>query len=292
MLKINLLPPYVRERKRIMVTIAFMAPLLFIIVGGIFAWWLSIGKEIKAINAQKVAVEPNAQEAERLQGETAAVEQSNRDMLSVVDFIDSIREYDKKLPGLLELVSSWTYAKVQINGLQLAGSGPGGTWDRFDLSCSTDTVDSLFASMQNLWNATNAFSQASLTGLTPSISYPLGSDTSGGGGGMPFGGGTYGTPGFQGGGTGLGLANLLGAEQQGFRFQVSFMLKEPIQVPELGASAAGAAGGMGPGPSGPGAPPSGPGAPPSGPTAPPSGPTGGGGLGGRGLGGGMGEEGG
>jgi hypothetical protein len=253
MLKINLLPPYVREKKRIMLTVALMTPLLLVVVAGIIGWWLRIGGDINKINAQREAIEGDAREAERLQGEIATVEASNRDMLSVVEFIESVRDYNLKLPGLLETTAKWTYAKVQINALQLGGSGPGGTWDRIDLSCTTDTIDSLYAAMENLWNATHLFGQASLESLDPSISYPLGSDTSGGPGGGSYGPPSFGSAAFGGPPGGAGLSGIFGGEQAGFQFQVSYMLKEPIPVPELGA-AAGAAGGAGPGP-GPGAGP-------------------------------------
>ena len=172
MLKITLLPPYVREKKRI--RNAGLVMIFFVIVAIAAPLYMvnKLNTDTKKITDATALLQNDKNEVGRLNTEITNVTNANADLLKIVSFVDNVRTYNTELPKVLEQVAGWTYAKVQILEWQLGGTPP--VFDRVTMDCRTDSVDSMYKALNNMWNAQNLFSQVSLVQVTPSISYPLG----------------------------------------------------------------------------------------------------------------------
>jgi len=126
MIKINLLPAFVRERKVVRKLLMLVFVLLGLELLG-FAYWYNrvstqgynVGQELDAAKAQ-------AQEVQRLQAEAQSIRADIEPIRAKTKFIEDTMNFPKKLADLLDSIRRYTYAKVIYTSLQLGSGGGGG----------------------------------------------------------------------------------------------------------------------------------------------------------------------
>jgi Tfp pilus assembly protein PilN len=274
MIKINLLPKSIYEKKIVKNT----AVLFGVLVVAILAIGVLYTQMVLVPQVQQE--EDLATQTEALEKEVIAIEGERDEWLAKIPpvknkltFINNVLEYNKKYPKLYEDISKWTYEKICYTGLACDGT-------QVSMSARARSLDDLGRYLLNMYRATDLFTEVTISGVP---GYPAGANSFGGGGiSMPQGSPGSGPQASLAGMPAIAESVMSGPMARYISFTVNCKLKTPITAPTFsgGAAAAGgdpnAAGGAAPvaAPAGP-APGDAGGPPPSGPAGPAPGEPGG-----------------
>ncbi|MHB0912435.1 MAG: PilN domain-containing protein [Armatimonadota bacterium] len=285
MLKINLLPAYIYERRRVraaMVGFGVLAAALLVLM---IAWSMQLharsgqlARDLTDMEAKATQVQKIKSDAEAEKAKIPPIEARNK-------FIEAVMEYNKQVPALYEELAKYTYSRIVYQSVQVSGSS-------LTVQAHARSVGDCGRYLLNMYRARHLFSSVSISSVP---GWPSGGGSGGAAGapGGPMPGGAPGGvppgvrtamgmpgPGAPGappmpGGPGMpGMAGpqaSSGSSEPGFDFTVTCALVKPIVAPSYAtgstatAGAPGASGAPGmPGPAGPGGAPGmpGPGGPP------------------------------
>lgn len=118
MLKINLLPPYIFERRKVRQT-AFLFGLIFMVTfGGMVAWWYTLGKKEARLKDELVVMKANADQVLQLETTIKAEQAKIPPIKDRMDYFAAIREYNGKFPVLYEELAKYTYERVLYRSIQ------------------------------------------------------------------------------------------------------------------------------------------------------------------------------
>lgn len=125
MVKINLLPAFVKERK----VVRKLLMLVFILLGlellGFAYWYNRVSKQGYDIGQQLETAKAQAQEVQNLQAQAQSIRAEIEPIKAKTKFIEDTMKFPVQLAQLLDSIRRYTYAKVIYTSLQL-GSGAGG----------------------------------------------------------------------------------------------------------------------------------------------------------------------
>ena len=232
MIKINLLPRKINEKKVVRDTaILFGVLVVAVVLIGVLYTQLFMVPQVQA-------QEKSATDAETLEAEVVGIEKQVSDWKSTkippvqkkLTFIKDVLDYNLKYPRLYEEIAKWTYEKVAYMGM-----GSNGT--EVVMAARTKNLDYLGRYLLNMYRATDLFTEVTISGVP---GYPTG--------GGSFGSGGFQAPGISGGGgpeanlSGIGAIStgVQNAPSDGYiGFTVTCKLKTPIVAPTFaGAQAA------------------------------------------------------
>jgi|YelNatPaOPRAMG01_1025707.scaffolds.fasta_scaffold62480_2 ribosomal protein L9 len=260
MIKINLLPKSINEKKIVRNTAILFGVLVVAVVAiGILYTQMFLVPKVEAKVRDAEAAEALKAEVEKIEGETATIKKDTEPIKMKLDFIKNVLVYNQEYPKLYEEVAKWTYEKISYSSMECDGT-------TVKMSAQARSLDDLGRFLLNMYRATDLFTEVTISGVP---GYPM--DSSGNGAQVqdmglgPWSGGG----GPQGNSEGIGA--IMAGVQQGpharyIVFSVDAKLKKPIAAPAFGT--AGAAGGT---PGAPGAPPAPGTGGPMGPSTPPPG---------------------
>ncbi|MBC7328848.1 hypothetical protein H5T88_00660 [bacterium] len=124
MIKINLLPAFVKERK----IVRKLLMLVFILLGlellAFSYWYNRVSTEGYRVNQELETLKAQAQEVQNLQNEAQTIRSEIEPIKAKTKFIEDTMNFPVKLADLLDSIRRYTYAKVTYTSLQL-GSGGG-----------------------------------------------------------------------------------------------------------------------------------------------------------------------
>lgn len=265
MIKINLLPKSINEKKIVKnIAIMFGALFLAIIVGAVLYTQMVLVPQVE--EQQRMA-----DEAIRIEEEVKAIESKTADFAAQtaaiqtkLTFINNVLEYNKKFPKLYEDIAKWTYEKIAYTGMTCDGT-------QVAMSARARSLDDLGRFLLNMYRATDLFSEVTISGVP---GYPAGANSFGGGITLPQGSPGSGPQANLAGMPAIAESVLSGPIARYLNFTVNCKLKTPITAPsfsggtatsaDAGAAGGGVAGpmappdmgpGLSPGPSGMGPPP-------------------------------------
>lgn len=238
MIKINLLPKSINEKKIVKNTAILFAVLVVLILAG------GVGYTQMVLVPQVQAEEQLATETEALEKEVVAIE-GERDawtakippIKSKLDFINNVLEYNKKYPKLYEDIAKWTYEKVSLTGLACDGT-------QVSMTARARSLDDLGRYLLNMYRATDLFTEVTISGVP---GYPAGASSFGGGITLPQGSPGSGPQANLAGMPAIAESVLSGPIARYLNFTVSCKLRTPITAPTFSggtsATADGTAGG-------------------------------------------------
>ena len=266
MIKINLLPKSIYQKRTVKRTAMLFAVILVAVIAAGITYSVKLAADVRDMEQQASDAEAWESRVKQIQAQAQGVRSSAEPIKWKLDHINAVLEYNVQYPKLYEEIAKWTYEKVNYTSMQSNGSAVA-------MTARVKTLDDLGRYLLNMYRATDLFTQVSISGVP---GYPKGTSKTPGAPGIPGGpgGGVFGGPTDY---AGLPMITESIEEapvEEWIDFQVNCTLKNPISAPsfETGAAAEGAAGTTGPGgtPGGGGAVP-GPGAvPPA--AGPPTGP--------------------
>ena len=121
MLKINLLPAYIRQRRLVKRAIAGVIVAVLVTIGGFLYWNSMLQKQAADLEQQIAALMPTKQEAERLQQEASAVRAEIGPIQTQLAFLDQVVALPEKWCALLQNAAEYTHAGVTLNSMTISG---------------------------------------------------------------------------------------------------------------------------------------------------------------------------
>ena len=260
MLRINLLPAYIEERKKTRnVIIGVVAGVLAVIAALSFYTWGVLSPAVAAQQAAADEQEKLAKEVQTIQADAENILAEAKPITDKSDYVKQVRFYNTLRQNIYRRVAQYTYKEIEYSAMTAGGQ-------TLQLSAYAKKLSDVGRFYIQLFGNPD-LSAVSISGIP---GWPKGQAGGGGGGGRGFpgggGGGGYpgagGPPGGSGGypGAGGGIPASGGADQnglpqgaspgdqqlaQGVPIAVTATLIKPISRPALPGSGGGAGGGGG-----------------------------------------------
>ncbi|MHB0999326.1 MAG: PilN domain-containing protein [Armatimonadota bacterium] len=256
MLKINLLPKYIYERRNVRKMILLFGVIFIAVAAGMVAWIFQLSSKERLLTDQVSKMEIEAEAVKALEAEVTAEQAKIPPIEAKYQYVKDVLNYNEKLPALYEQVARYTYNRIEYRSMNASGG-------QLQISAHARSVGDCGRYLLNMYRAGHLFSSVSISSVP---GWPAGRSGGGGGGmmggmmggmpgGMPGGmmGGMPPMPGMMGGMPG-GMPGMTGGSAastasaaDGFDFTVTCALVQPITAPAYipGGAGAGAQGGAG-----------------------------------------------
>ncbi len=243
MLRINLLPAYIGEKKKTRLAVVGASLLVAAVAGGSLFAWNHQKQLVETRETEATAKETEATAVTQLQTDATGIRSAIKPITDKRDFIDAVLFYNKLRPRIYRRVARYTTNNVEFSSMNVSGQA-------LAVSAFAKKTSDVGRFLITMFGNPD-LSAVSVTGV-PGWSGPGGIAGGGGGGGYPGGGGGGRPGGYPGSGSGnpssLGGGGNLGGGQQpnrpGFPFTVAATLIYPVAPPNPpGAGGAGGGGG-------------------------------------------------
>lgn len=241
MIKINLLPRTIYEKRIIRNTAILFAVVLVAIIAAGFTYSTKLAANVKDMEQQAAEAKAYKDRVEQIRSSASSARSSIGPIKQKLDFINGVLDYNNKFPELWTEIAKWTCDRVMYTSLQTDGMN-------VQMQMKVKTLDDLGRYLLNMYRAVDLFGSVTISSLP---GYPK---TSTGAAGQ------YGPPSVEqeGGGPEANLAGI-SAISQGVQqssddgwldITVSCVLKKPITPPAFAGAGAGAAAGAAGSPAG------------------------------------------
>ena len=94
MLRINLLPAYIAERRKLRLTIAAFSAAFLAVTGGVLAYYFVKQAQVQQLEADANAEETKAQAVQLLQSQAQTTRSGVQPILDKVNYVDQVRWYN------------------------------------------------------------------------------------------------------------------------------------------------------------------------------------------------------
>lgn len=171
MIKINLLPPNIYEKRQIRQLIGLFVVGAILIGGGIGYWDHTIKVATQTTMEQADAAENLTKQAEGFKAKAAETRKPIDDEINPkIKFFDSVAEYNNEYPKLFEEVAKFTKSGIVYTSLDPTG----GT--TLTISASATKLMDIGFYLSNMYRATHIFTSVAIT--TPVGGWPSGASGS------------------------------------------------------------------------------------------------------------------
>ncbi len=170
MIKINLLPKTINEKRAVQqVAILFGILVVAIIVGG-FTFTMKLRADVNAMEEEAANVKAWRTRVESIESEASKIRSSIGPVKQKTDFINAVLDYNQKFPKLYEEIAKWTYEKVSYTSVQCNAQGT-----HVVMQARVKTLDDLGRYLMNMYRATDLFTSVTISGVP---GYPSSKPTS------------------------------------------------------------------------------------------------------------------
>jgi len=198
-LKINLLPPYIYEKRKVRRAALVFGVLFVAVVAGMLAWGVSLSNKTRQLTMQVNDMEQKANEVRQLEAQVQAELARIPPVKAKVAFIEGLMEYNLKVPKVYEELAKFTYSRVLYRSVLPSGTG-------LSITAHARSVGDCGRYLLNMYRASHVFSSVSIDSV----------------------------PGWPAGGEGAAPVSMAG----GFDFAVTCVLVQPITAPMYGVAEA------------------------------------------------------
>ena len=151
MLKINLLPSYIFEKRKVRRTGMMFGVLLLGVAVGMFAWYSVLAAKQRELTVQVADMEAKANEVKALETQVAAEKAKSPTLQNKVGFIENVMNYNLEYPKLYEELAKYTYSRILYRSVE-----PSGT--QLKIAASARSVGDCGRYLLNMYRATHVFS--------------------------------------------------------------------------------------------------------------------------------------
>lgn len=209
MLKINLLPKYIYERRKVYQLASVLGIIFIAIVFGMFAWWFVLGNKEIILTGQVDEMELKTSILNDLQKQVEAEKAKLPPVEAKVKFMEDLMAYNLQLPKLYEELAKYTYARILYKSVTPAAN-------QLSIQAHADSLADCGRYLMNMYRADHIFTSVTISAV------PGWSGTEAQGGGQP-----------------AADQQAAAAPPSGFDFTVTCALSKPIAAPAYAAPAAG-----------------------------------------------------
>ncbi len=118
MLKINLLPPYIFERRKVRQAAILFGMIFLLVVGGMVGWLITLSRKESDLKSQVAVMQSNARQVEQLEATIKAEESKIPPIKERMDFFQAVMAYNVKYPALYEELTKYTYERVLYRSIE------------------------------------------------------------------------------------------------------------------------------------------------------------------------------
>ncbi|MGQ9524369.1 MAG: hypothetical protein ACUVTZ_05940 [Armatimonadota bacterium] len=158
--KLDLLPEWFREGKRVRNTWILMVLAWLVVLGGMIGYGRQLSARIAMLDEEIAAIRPDAELKDKLEQEAGQIQSSIKPITDKVTYIKAIHEYNRKFPSLFEETNRYTYYRVGYRSLQ-----PAMTVLNMNAYCRS--VSDIGRYLLNMQLAKGLFTAISITGGIP-----------------------------------------------------------------------------------------------------------------------------
>ncbi len=159
MIKLNLLPKVVDEKKDIRNMIILFSVLLLAVLAGCFAYIHQLDVNIADMKAKEAEARMRKENVDRIKAEAESWEGKIPPVKAKVDFFDSVMAYTDAYPKLYEQIARWTYNRVQYNAISTPAP------DAVVMAATAKNLDDVGRYLLNMYRATNLFTEVTISGV-------------------------------------------------------------------------------------------------------------------------------
>ena len=158
MIKINLLPKTINE-KRVVRAIAILMGVIFVAVVAA-GFTLNMKFTANAADMEQQADDAEARKAyvDGIKTETQSVIAKTKPIKTKTDFIENVLKYNVDVTELYEEITKWAYEKVEYRSLQFNGTN-------VRMQARVKNLDDLGRYLLNMYRATDLFTQVTIDGV-------------------------------------------------------------------------------------------------------------------------------
>ena len=158
MLKINLLPTYIYEKRKVKQTTLVFAVLFVGVAAGMMAWNLSLGAKKTELTAQVADMQQKANEVKAIEAQATAEEQRIPVIQGKVQFIENVMQYNLQYPKLYEELAKYTYNRIMYTSVDPSGG-------QFKIAAHARSLGDCGRYLLNMYRASHLFSGVSIDGV-------------------------------------------------------------------------------------------------------------------------------
>ena len=170
MLKINLLPSYIYERRKTRRAITLFAILLLAVGAGMFGWFSALTRVKQNLDLEVADMEQKADAVKALEAQAVAEEGKAPPMQQKINFIEGIMAYNTEYPKLYEELARYTYSRVLYRSIEPSSTS-------LKIAARTRSVGDCGRYLLNMYRASHVFSSVTIENVPAwSGSIPSGFD--------------------------------------------------------------------------------------------------------------------
>jgi hypothetical protein len=155
-LKINLIPKYIYEKRKARQLVILFVVLVLGVGAGMFGWFAVLNKQKQEITVQVADMEQKKAEVDALTAEAAAEEGKAPPMQSKVSFVEGVMNYNNEYPKLYEELSRYTYSRVLYKSIEPA------TGTQLKIGARARSVGDCGRYLMNMYRASQLFSSVTI----------------------------------------------------------------------------------------------------------------------------------
>lgn len=158
MLKINLLPPYIFERRKVRQT-AFLFGLIFMLTfGGMLTWWFMLGRKEADLRSRLAIVNVTKAQVEALEATISAEQAKIPPIKDRMDYFKAVIAYNEKFPAVYEELVKYTYERVLYRSIQPSNS-------QLTIAAHAKSLGDCGRYLLNIYRARHLFSNVTISAV-------------------------------------------------------------------------------------------------------------------------------
>ena len=174
MLRINLLPKSIYERRNVKRMMFLFGFIFIVLAAGMAAWIFKLSVTERNQTALVTTTEAEAKRVEALEAEVITAQAKIPPVKAKTQYITEVMDYNEKLPALYEEVTKYTYNRIEYRSMSASGQS-------MQISAHARTIGDCGRYLLNMYRAGHIFTSVAISAIP---GWPAGSS---GGGGMPGG---------------------------------------------------------------------------------------------------------
>lgn len=158
MLKINLLPPYIFERRKVRQTAILFGMIFMVVLGGMVGWWIVLGQKEAALKVEVADMQAKAQQVLQLEATIKAEEDKIPPIKERMDYFRAVMSYNTKFPALYEELTKYTYERVLYRSIQPSNNA-------LTIQAHAKSLGDAGRYLLNMYRAKHLFSNVSMSAV-------------------------------------------------------------------------------------------------------------------------------
>jgi len=157
-LKINLLPPYIYERRKARQAAFLFAILVVAVAAGMVTWIFMLNRKEADLRAQLAIMNERKAQVEALEQTIKAEEAKIPPIKDRMDYFSAVMEYNTAYPKLYEELAKYTYERVLYRSIQPAS-------DSLQINAHARTIGDCGRYLLNIYRARHLFSNVTISAV-------------------------------------------------------------------------------------------------------------------------------